>query len=159
MTVNSEFIILENKLNENYLKFEVNNIPVSVVNGIRRCILSFVECVSIDPKGINISKNTGLLHEQFLEDRLSFIPLNVDPNEYQNYEIKIHDSKNSDKPFMNENTYPIYIYTDDLKVYKNGKISNENIFVGNSKLLYLKPEQEIKLSMKLSFFLTKLTIL
>jgi DNA-directed RNA polymerase subunit L len=149
------FEIIENKKEFDYLKLEVNHLPVSIINAIRRCVLCYVENVSIDPKNIVINKNTGQLHDQFLSDRLSYIPINVSPENYDDYRIEIHDNINPDKPFKNDESYPIYIYTDNLKVYKNDKLVNEKIFVGNSQLLYLKPDQEIKFKMYLSFYGTK----
>lgn len=146
------FEIIENKQDLDYLKLEVNHLPVSIMNAIRRCVLCYVESVAIDPKNIIVDKNTGQLHDQFLSDRLAYIPINVSPDEYQNYRIELHDSKNPDKPFKNEEIHPVYIYTDDLKVYKNEKPSTDKIFVGNSQLLYLKPDQEIKLKMSLSLY-------
>ena len=149
------FEIIENKKELDYLKLEVNHLPVSIMNAIRRCVLCYVENVSIDPKNIIIDKNTGQLHDQFLIDRLAYIPINVSPNNYNDYRIEIHDKVNPDKPFKNNENYPIYIYTDDLKVYKNDKLVNDKIFVGNSQLLYLKPDQEIKFKMTLSFYGSK----
>jgi DNA-directed RNA polymerase subunit L len=151
----SSFKILEKNIENNYLKVEVDNVHVSVMNGIRRGIICYVECVTVDPKSIEVSKNTGVLHDQFLSDRLSYIPLNVSPDNYRDYRIEIHESKDSFLPFRNTESHPIYIYTDDLKVYKNNVLTDEKIFVGNSKLLYLKPNQEIKFKMNLCFYSNK----
>ena len=62
----SSFKILEKNIENNYLKVEVDNVHVSVMNGIRRGIICYVECVTVDPKSIEVSKNTGVLHDQFL---------------------------------------------------------------------------------------------
>ena len=150
------FQVLKNNVENNYMKFELNNVNVATANAIRRIILSDVESVTIDPTSIVFDKNNCPIHDQMLMHRLSFIPLNIDPNEYEDYRIELHDKNDSDKPFVNNfnnDTQHMYIYTDDLIVYKNDKkIDNKNIFVGNSRLLLLHYEQEIKFSCKLSFF-------
>ena len=150
------FVVLKNDTQNNYMKFELNNVNVSTANAIRRIILSDVESVTIDPSSIVFEKNNGPIHDQMLSDRLSYIPLNINPEEYKDYRIELHDKFNPDKPFVNNisnDTQHLYIYTDDLIVYKNDKkIENKNIFVGNSRLLLLHYEQEIKFSCTLSFF-------
>ena len=150
------FNVLKNEPQNNYMKFELNNVNVATANAIRRIILSDVESVTVDPSSIVFEKNNGPIHDQMLMHRLSFIPLNISPDDYQDYRIELHDKNDRDKPFVNNfnsDTQHMYIYTSDLIVYKNDKkVENKDIFVGNSRLLLLHYEQEIKFSCTLSFF-------
>lgn len=64
----------------NKITFEIHNADTAVVNAIRRTILSEIPNVAFyfDPHGdsdIQIIRNTGLLHNEFLAHRISLIPI------------------------------------------------------------------------------------
>ena len=86
-------ILIESNKNDNlsnsfYIKnaiiFNIENIPVSLANSIRRTILSDIPSISFDDtwnnnedlRSIHIIKNTSGLHNEFLSHRLSLIPIN-----------------------------------------------------------------------------------
>lgn len=67
------------------LQVEVRDVDVSVVNSLRRSILSSVPCVAFDYRptdpvdpGIRIYKNTTPLHHEMMGHRLSMVPICMD---------------------------------------------------------------------------------
>ena len=69
---------------EDVFKFQISNIDVCFVNAIRRTILSDIDvcCIEFesnkqDNNNINITLNTGRLHNEILKHRLSCIPIYI----------------------------------------------------------------------------------
>ena len=58
-------------------KFTLSNCNVSVVNAIRRTILTDIKTVVIDPNNINIIKNTTQFNNEILKQRLACIPVHI----------------------------------------------------------------------------------
>ena len=56
---------------KNTYKFTLSNTNVSVVNALRRTILTDIETVVIDPNNINIIKNNTQFNNELLCQRLS----------------------------------------------------------------------------------------
>ena len=81
---NKNPIITNSYYIQNAVNFNMNHIPVSLANSIRRTILSDIPSVSfddtwydnVDDRSIDIIKNTSGLHNEFLSHRLSLIPIN-----------------------------------------------------------------------------------
>jgi DNA-directed RNA polymerase subunit L len=75
----------------NKLSFDINDIDVSIVNAIRRTILSEVPSIafSFDPNSkdndIKVINNTGSLHNEFISHRISLIPLHFSQEELKNF--------------------------------------------------------------------------
>lgn len=76
------------------LKFDLENLHPSYVNGLRRVILNNVETIGFktepyDQSEINIIENTSSLHNEFLLHRIGMIPIkypnpdSFDPDKYQ----------------------------------------------------------------------------
>ena len=70
------------KQNKKTLKFDIKGnkeygLSKSLINGIRRTLLTDIDTVAIDVKDINIITNNGKLHNEFLKDRISLIPLYI----------------------------------------------------------------------------------
>jgi DNA-directed RNA polymerase alpha subunit len=62
----------------NKLSFVIEDVDVSVVNALRRTILSNIPNVAFDasdPESVQIKENTCSLHNEFLAHRLSMVPL------------------------------------------------------------------------------------
>ena len=87
------------KLNIHYkTSFELKDIPIALVNSIRRGCTSIVPTVTFNDewfeeenkRSILIKKNTSALHNEFLSHRLGLIPLNM-----ENIELKIKSEFNS----------------------------------------------------------------
>ena len=84
------------KQNKKTLKFDIKGnkeygLSKSLINGIRRTLLTDIDTVAIDVKDINIITNNGKLHNEFLKDRISLIPLYINPDTYhRNLLFKLH---------------------------------------------------------------------
>ena len=64
------------------LKFQLHGdekygLDKSLINGIRRTLLTDIKSIAMDPENMIIEKNTGSLHNEFLKHRISLIPLYV----------------------------------------------------------------------------------
>jgi len=104
-------------INNKTLKFQVKGdekygLDKTIVNGIRRTLLTDIETVAFNPDDIIISNNTGSLHNEFIKHRISLIPLYINPeNYYRNllFELKIKIDDNPTKNVYNSdfNIYPL----------------------------------------------------
>jgi DNA-directed RNA polymerase I and III subunit RPAC1 len=124
------------KSSTNKLSIIINNIDLSIINAIRRIILSEIPNVAFyfDPYDINhqdikIKKNTGCLHNEFIAQRISLLPIWLTENEITNFEptnykfiLKI---KNNSMNVLN-------VTTSDFDIFKNDKqIATDIIFPKN----------------------------
>ena len=113
-----------NKLDSNTIQFEIHNLDLSLVNSLRRIIISEVPTVGFRTEPytkstIKIIKNTSSLHNEFISHRIGMIPIgfkdvdNYDPLEYK-FILKIR----------NETSEIINVTTKDIKVMKLDKESD-----------------------------------
>lgn len=79
---------LGNGAQDSRAEFVVKDIHVSVLNAVRRIILSEIPNVAfyfdpydIENNDIRVLKNTGVLHNEFLAHRISLVPLHFTENE------------------------------------------------------------------------------
>lgn len=103
------------KIDKNTLTFTLSGdekygLDKSIVNGIRRTLLTDIHSVAFDPDNIIIEKNTGSLHNEFLKHRISLIPLYIDPEIY-NYSLLFEL-----KVIMNDDT-TMNVYNGDFNIY------------------------------------------
>lgn len=101
--------------------FEIHGADVSIVNGIRRVILTDIPVVGFmgeDHSTIDIEINTGRLHNELLAHRMGLIPIHlseVDTDAYMEDELTIElHVKNTTDTMMN-------VTTNHLTVYRNDK--------------------------------------
>lgn len=68
--------------------FEIHNIDLSVVNAIRRVILTDIPNVAFraDPASLEVLKNTGPLHNEFMLHRMSMIPIHLTEEQVDNWQ-------------------------------------------------------------------------
>ena len=59
------------------LEFTIQNADVSIVNGLRRTLLTNISTSVIDSKQSQFHKNTGRLHNEILKQRLDCIPVHI----------------------------------------------------------------------------------
>lgn len=110
------------------LTFEIHNVDLSVVNSLRRIVLSEIPTVALsyDPltdnnPDIKIHVNHSALHNEFLAHRISLIPIyfnaseieSFDPSKYT-FKIKV---KNTGSDIISVTTKDITIYDSDEKPY------------------------------------------
>jgi DNA-directed RNA polymerase subunit L len=102
----------------NHLEFDIDNVDLSIINSIRRIILSEIENIAIEfsPIGsdkVEIKTNTGPLHNEFLLHRLSLVPICLTPNEIINF-------KSDDYTFLlkkkNTTNSIIDVTTNDIQI-------------------------------------------
>jgi DNA-directed RNA polymerase II subunit RPB3 len=130
----------ELKKTNSEIEFKVKNIDTSILNSIRRIILSEIENVAFEFEpyktenpDINIIKNTSPLHNEFIKHRLSLIPLCFDVNEINDfdknkYKFIIQQSNNTNS-LLDVHTGDIQIHNEDGKPYS--KSFREKIFPKN----------------------------
>jgi DNA-directed RNA polymerase II subunit RPB3 len=122
----------------NHLEFDIINIDISIINSLRRVILSEIENVAFEfsPTGtenINILVNTSPLHNEFLSHRLSMIPICLTADDIIDFDSNDYIFSLKKKNITNE---IINVTTEDIQITdKNGKILNhtekEQIFPKN----------------------------
>jgi len=106
--------------NPKKVSFTINDTDLSMVNSIRRIILSEIPNVAfyfdpsdIDHNDIKIAKNTCALHNEFLSHRVSLVPLCFTENEINEFE----PSKWTFKLTKQNNTFEIMeVTTKDFKI-------------------------------------------
>ncbi len=116
------------KIDNDELKFTLSGINVSIVNALRRIILSEIPIVVFrvspnDKNKCNIIANTCGLNNEIVKHRLSCIPIHIkDVNEFplKNYMLELHVQNNTDTT--------IYVTTKDfvIKDLVSGKALPEN---------------------------------
>lgn len=111
----------------NRVEFKISQLDLSVVNSIRRIILSEIPCAAFYfdaydqvNQHIDVKKNTGVLHNEFLSHRISLIPLyftleelnSFDENKYK-FVLK---KKNTTSEVMLVTTKDFVIYEGDKQL-------------------------------------------
>lgn len=110
---------------KNSVRFNIHDLDLSLVNGVRRAILSEVKTIAFhfdpndtDQNKIVIKNNTGVLHSEILSHRISLIPIHFDENE-------TYDYKPSQYQFLlkkhNQGASTISVTSADIVVIKDGK--------------------------------------
>ena len=110
----------------------IKDVDLSIINSMRRVVLSEIENVGFffspieyfGEKDINVISNDTPLHNEFLQHRLSMIPINVDINELENWdenEYKFVIEKTNDTSSI------LPIYSNDIKVYDSNNTLQEKL--------------------------------
>ena len=113
--------ISNTEIKENTLNFHLSGsvdygLDKSIVNSLRRTLLSEIPCVAFrveedSPKDIIMEVNNTSLHNEYLLHRLSMIPLYIDPEEYEKqYLFYLNVKHDSSEPFRFVTTNDIIIY-------------------------------------------------
>ena len=113
--------ISNTKLKENTLNFHIAGsaeygLDKSIVNSIRRTLISEIPCVAFrveegTSKDLIMEVNNSSLHNEFLLHRLSMIPLYIDPETYENqYLFYLNVKHESAHPFR-------FVTTDDIQIF------------------------------------------
>ena len=71
--------VVENSIQDKkgVLEFTIKNVNVSIVNGLRRTLLTNIPSSVIDSKQSEFYTNTGRLHNEILKQRLDCIPVHI----------------------------------------------------------------------------------
>ena len=128
--------------------FEINNIDLAIVNGLRRTILTDIpipgvigEKLDKDEPTVNIITNTGALHNEFIIHRIGLIPICLTEEEIELYE---DNSLKLELNVKNDTGKILNVKTNNIKATMNGenlsekklkelfspnKVSNDNILI------------------------------
>ncbi len=122
------------------LKFNVDGMKTSMLNGIRRSIINDICNIGFgyEPKNtITIKENTTALHDEYLAHRISLIPVMIpnwidDPtnNDIEDYLFSLNVQQKTHEKETHGNSKG-YVTTDHIKVYK--LIGTEKHPVANSR--------------------------
>tara|TARA_Y100000389_G_C17471316_1_gene531435 strand:+ start:3469 stop:4512 length:1044 start_codon:yes stop_codon:yes gene_type:complete len=133
-----------NKLS-NRLTFTISDLDLSIINGIRRILLSEIPIVGFVGEGIELSikidKNTTPLNNEIIENRISMIPIylsDTDTEKFgnedgiQKFEIKLN--KTTKEIIENIYTKDFEVFIDDKKVktidyFPANPISKDHILI------------------------------
>lgn len=134
------------------LEFDIFNVDVSIVNAIRRVILSEIPNVAIrfDPynpehNDIKILTNTSTLHNEFMGHRISLIPLHLSEKTIQDYDKSMYtfrlDVKNTGNDVLTVTTKDIQVFDSDnvhqpkltKKIFPPDPITKEYILITKLK--------------------------
>ena len=163
------FSIKKVNINNNKLTFEIKNIDVSILNSIRRIILSEIpnvafefEPYNIDNQKIIIDKNTCPLHNEIIQQRLSMIPLNFTTDEIIDFETDkynfVLEKKNKTDSIIDITTEHIEIFDDKNKKYDDkfirkifppNKITKDFILITKLKPNIINKENGNEISIKM----------
>ena len=132
-SLDDEFVLkprvdILSKADDDELKFTLSGVNVSIVNGLRRIILSEIPIVvfRVSPNNVNkctIHANTCGLNNEIVKQRLSCVPIHIkDVADFplKNYVMELHVQNNTDTT--------IYVTTQDfaIKDIHSGKMLPEN---------------------------------
>lgn len=113
-------IELDKKSKSTELQFDIkgdkeNGLDKSIVNGLRRTLLSTIPTVAfrteVENSDLIVRKNSSSLHNEFLTHRISLIPLYIDPRNYQKqYLFHLNVVNNPSEPIttITVNDFDIY---------------------------------------------------
>ena len=131
---------IKNKTNEILTIQFSKETDYSIINAIRRICLSDIITHAFVPENITIHKNTSILNNDFIRQRLSMIPIKKSIVEKINKEDKLEMTLEE----TNNSSNNIDITTDNCVFFLNEKILNKKY--GDPILICkLKPTQEINL--------------
>lgn len=139
--------------NSHKIQFVIKDIDLSIVNSIRRIILSevpiigcYFDAYDFENNDIKIIKNTTVLHNEITSHRISLIPMYFDENELhefneEKYKFTIN-KKNNTTNVLNITTNDIEIFNkDDVKydsnfhsrIFPKNDITNNHILITKLK--------------------------
>ncbi|AUF82342.1 DNA-directed RNA polymerase subunit Rpb3/Rpb11 [Tetraselmis virus 1] len=118
------------------LEFTIQDVDISLVNGIRRSIIMDVPTVSfkfdsVDPlkQDVKVLHNTGNLHNEIIGERIGLIPLNLSKNQMIDYNPA---SWRYELDVTNKGTRPLDVTTKDISIVpldaSDEVLNPENIF-------------------------------
>lgn len=108
--------------------FEIHDVDISIVNGIRRVMLTDIPIPGIigeETPTVQIIKSNGPLHNEILTHRIGLIPICLTEDEIENYE---DNSIDLELNLTNDTINMMNVTTSDIKGSYNGKeISKANL--------------------------------
>lgn len=135
----SSSIVFKNK-SDYLMKFNTKNIPLSMINGLRRIIYSDIETYCFG--NFNFIQNNTILHDEYIGHRISLIPImrqdDFDEKEIDDLEFTLDIENNS--------TEHLNVYTDDIKCNKEFTNIPKRV-----PITILKPNEKINIKFSLVY--------
>lgn len=103
--------------------FEIHNVDISIVNGIRRVILTDIPVVGFrgeENPSIEMIVNNGPLHNEFMLHRIGLIPIHLTNEETETFDSAHYDFE---VDVSNTSQNRMNVTTEDFKVTKNGTVA------------------------------------
>lgn len=103
------------------ITFEAHNVEPSVMNAIRRTIITDIPVVGFrgeDNPSVAVVQNNGPLHNEIILHRFGLIPIHLTEQETESFEA---DDYEFELDVQNKDTAMMNVTTKDIKVTKNGK--------------------------------------
>jgi DNA-directed RNA polymerase subunit L len=109
------------------ISFNISNVDLSIINAIRRIIISEIPNVGFlfNPNDVSqfqhikVISNTSSLHNELIQQRFALIPIHVNIEELENWNEEdfkfVVDIKNDSSSILN-------IYSSDIQVMKNNEV-------------------------------------
>jgi|UniRef100_A0A6C0LGJ0 DNA-directed RNA polymerase subunit L len=108
--------------------FDIQNMDLSIVNGIRRVLLTEIPIVGFygeDEPSIEVHKNTGPLHNEFMKHRIGLIPINVTEKITDTYE---DNDYSFDLNIMNDGATTVNVTTASFTgTYKDNQLTAKEL--------------------------------
>jgi DNA-directed RNA polymerase subunit L len=98
--------------------FEIYDLDVSIINGIRRTILTDIPIVGIIGENAQVIKNNGPLHNEIISHRIGLLPISLTEDEIENYE---DNSIELELNVLNTGNNMLNVTTADIKGKKDDK--------------------------------------
>jgi len=118
-------------INDKNLNFEISGnikygLHKTIINAIRRTLLTNIETVAFNPEDIIIETNNSALHNEFMKHRISLMPLSINPTNYNRDLLFVLNVKNTENPVQS-------IYSSDFEIYRLKNEYQQEIYEqGNS---------------------------
>ena len=119
---------ISNLVDDQYLRFRIEGVNVSIANSLRRIIISDIPCIVFrstphDQSRVNFEANTTRMNNELLKQRISCIPIHITDTAFphEDYIAEINMTNDGDKV--------IYATTGDFKL-KNTKTDTYSDAVG-----------------------------
>ena len=109
--------------------FEIHNVDISIINGIRRVLLTDIPIPGIVGEGettIDILQNDGPLHNEIMMHRIGLLPICMTEDDIETYE---DNSIELELKVSNTNIGMLNVHTGNIKGNKNGKELTEKELV------------------------------
>lgn len=127
------FKIIERDDRLKTIKINIKDIDLSIVNSLRRIILCEIPCIAFDfsydnhdNQDIIVKENNSSFHNEYIQHRISLLPLNYDPEEIENFDPEKYRFVINEK---NTSTNTMDITTEHIKIcdIKLSEIQDKNV--------------------------------
>lgn len=101
--------------------FEIHGADVSIVNGVRRVILTDIPVVGFlgeENPTVDVDINTGRLHNEFIVHRFGLLPIHLSEEETEGY---MDDDLTMELHVRNTTDGMLNVTTHDMKLFRNEK--------------------------------------